>query len=87
MLVRPLGGTRRPPLVEMRDAQHNLALLKRHGTGVKRDRATALKLMDRALSDPADYRAAIWSVAMHIATWVLAAVTALMLLRLAWSRL
>ncbi|HLA78578.1 MAG TPA: tetratricopeptide repeat protein [Vicinamibacteria bacterium] len=69
------------------DAQHNLALLKWHGVGVKRDRSTALKLMDRALADPADFRRAMWRMAVRMGTWALAALAALMLLRFAWSRL
>jgi TPR repeat protein len=69
------------------DAQHNLARLKWHGAGVKRDRPAALKLMDRALADPGDFRGAMWSMAVRIGTWALAAFAGLMLLRLAWSRL
>ena len=70
------------------DAQHNLALLKWHGAGgVKRDRPAALNLMDRALADPGDFRSAMWTMAVRIATWALAAFAALVLLRLAWSRL
>jgi uncharacterized protein len=68
------------------DAQHNLALLKWHGAGVKRDRSAALKHMDRALANPGDFRSAMWSMAVRIGTWALAAFAALMLLRLAWSR-
>jgi TPR repeat protein len=69
------------------DAQHNLALLKWHGAGVKRDRRAALRHMDRALADPGDFRGAMWSMVVRIGTWALAALAALMLLRLAWSRL
>lgn len=69
------------------DAQHNLALIKWHGRGVRRDRSAALKLMDRALADPDDRREAKWRVAVHVATWALAGLAAFMLLRLAWTHL
>jgi TPR repeat protein len=67
------------------EAQHNLALLKWHGAGVRKDREAALKLMDRALADPGDFRAAMWQMAVRVGTWALAGLAALLLIRLALS--